>query len=265
MSVAIAAIATIGTAAAQTYPSRPITIIAPFPAGGPLDTIARIISEPMRVALGQPMVIENVAGAGGNIGTGRVARAAPDGYTLGIGQWSTHVVNAVTYNLPYRRAERFRADRAAHDHAAIDHRPQGFSGQRREGADRLAQGQSRPGDRRHRRRRRRSAGLRHLLPAGHRHALPVRALSRRRPGDAGPGRGPGRPHARPGRERARSGSRRRDQGLCGDGQDALVGAARRSGDRRVRRARALRRLLARHVGAQGHAQGRSSPSSMPRW
>jgi tripartite-type tricarboxylate transporter receptor subunit TctC len=88
-------------AAAQPYPSRPITLIAPFPAGGPLDTIARIISEPMRAALGQPVVIENVAGAGGNLGTGRVARAAPDGYTLGIGQWSTHVVNPITYNLPY--------------------------------------------------------------------------------------------------------------------------------------------------------------------
>jgi len=90
-----------GSAAAQSYPSRPITLIAPFPPGGPLDTIARIISEPMRLALGQPVVIENVAGAGGNIGTGRLARAAPDGYTVGIGQWSTHVVNAVTYALPY--------------------------------------------------------------------------------------------------------------------------------------------------------------------
>ena len=94
-------LAGIGTATAQPYPSRPLTIIAPFPAGGPLDTIARIIAEPMRTVLGQPLVIENVAGAGGNLGTGRVARAAPDGYTLGIGQWSTHVVNPITYNLPY--------------------------------------------------------------------------------------------------------------------------------------------------------------------
>ena len=86
---------------AQNYPSRPITIIAPFPAGGPLDTIARIIAEPMREALGQPVLIENVAGAGGNIGTLRVARAEPDGYTVGIGQWSTHVVNPVTYSLQY--------------------------------------------------------------------------------------------------------------------------------------------------------------------
>ena len=99
---AFAAILASATSAnAQNYPSRPITIIAPFPAGGPLDTIARIIAEPMREALGQPVLIENVAGAGGNIGTLRVARAEPDGYTVGIGQWSTHVVNPVTYSLQY--------------------------------------------------------------------------------------------------------------------------------------------------------------------
>jgi tripartite-type tricarboxylate transporter receptor subunit TctC len=90
----------IGTAAAQTYPSRPVTIIAPFPPGGPSDAVARILAGPMQAALGQPIVIENVAGAGGTIGVTRVARAEPDGYTLLIGQWSTQVVNPVTYNLP---------------------------------------------------------------------------------------------------------------------------------------------------------------------
>src|ERR1041384_1420833 len=89
------------SAGAQSYPSRPITIIAPFPGGGPADSTARTTAEPMRNALGQPVVIENVPGAGGNLGVGRVARAEPDGYTIGIGQWSTHVVNAVTYALPY--------------------------------------------------------------------------------------------------------------------------------------------------------------------
>jgi tripartite-type tricarboxylate transporter receptor subunit TctC len=97
----VALVASIGGAAAQTYPSRPITMIAPFPAGGPSDALARILAEPMRSALGQPVVIENVAGAGGSIGVGRLARSAPDGYTVGIGQWGTHVVNAVTYSLPY--------------------------------------------------------------------------------------------------------------------------------------------------------------------
>ena len=100
--LAFAAIAA-GTACAgaQSFPQRPITLIAPFPAGGPLDTIARIVAEPMREALGQPIIVENVAGAGGNLGVGRLARAEPDGYTVGIGQWSTHVVNPVTYSLPY--------------------------------------------------------------------------------------------------------------------------------------------------------------------
>jgi tripartite-type tricarboxylate transporter receptor subunit TctC len=88
-------------ARAQTYPSRPVTMIVPYPAGGPTDTIARLLGERMRASLGQPVVIENVAGAGGNIGVGRVARAAGDGYTLGIGHWGSHVVNGAIYTLPY--------------------------------------------------------------------------------------------------------------------------------------------------------------------
>jgi tripartite-type tricarboxylate transporter receptor subunit TctC len=88
-------------AAAQTYPSRPITMIVPFSAGGPTDTIARIMAERIRGPLGQTVVIENVTGAAGSIGVGRVARSAPDGYTLSIGHWSTHVVNGAIYSLPY--------------------------------------------------------------------------------------------------------------------------------------------------------------------
>ena len=88
-------------ATAQTYPSRPITMIVPYPAGGPTDTIARLLGERMRASLGQPVIIENVAGAGGNIGVGRVARAAGDGYTLGIGHWGSHVVNGAIYTLPF--------------------------------------------------------------------------------------------------------------------------------------------------------------------
>jgi tripartite-type tricarboxylate transporter receptor subunit TctC len=88
-------------ARAQTYPSRPITMIVPFPAGGPVDTLGRFMSERVRASLGQPVIIENVSGAAGSLGVGRVARAAPDGYTLGIGGWSTHVVNAVIYALQY--------------------------------------------------------------------------------------------------------------------------------------------------------------------
>jgi len=101
LTALLAIMAGAASAAGQGYPSRPITLIAPFPAGGPLDTLARIVAEPMREVLGQPVVVENVAGAGGNLGVGKLARAEPDGTTIGIGQWSTHVVNAVTYALPY--------------------------------------------------------------------------------------------------------------------------------------------------------------------
>ena len=87
-------------------------MIVPFAAGGPTDTIARILAERMRASLGQPVIIENMTGAAGSIGVGRVARAAPDGYTLGIGHWSTHVVNGAIYHAAVRPAERFRADRA---------------------------------------------------------------------------------------------------------------------------------------------------------
>ena len=95
------AVAASNPAAAQAFPSRPITIVVPFAAGGPIDTLARVMAERMRAPLGQPVVIENVTGAAGSIGVGRVARAAPDGYTIVAGFWGTHVVNGATQTLPY--------------------------------------------------------------------------------------------------------------------------------------------------------------------
>jgi tripartite-type tricarboxylate transporter receptor subunit TctC len=86
---------------AQTYPSRPITLVVPFGAGGPSDTIARILVEGMRTPIGQPVIIENIPGASGTIGLGRVARAAPDGYTLVLGNWATHVLNGPMFTLSY--------------------------------------------------------------------------------------------------------------------------------------------------------------------
>src|SRR5262249_30182965 len=88
-------------ATAQAYPTRPITIVVPLAAGGALDMLARFTAERMRTRLGQPVIIENVSGAGGSIGVGRVARAAPDGYTLVAGVWGTHVVNGVIQALGY--------------------------------------------------------------------------------------------------------------------------------------------------------------------
>jgi tripartite-type tricarboxylate transporter receptor subunit TctC len=93
-------LAGVAGAEAQTYPSRPITLVVPFPPGGSTDAAARIMAERMRAPLGQSVVIENVGGAGGSIGVGRVARAAPDGYTFDIGQWDTHV-GSIIYKLDY--------------------------------------------------------------------------------------------------------------------------------------------------------------------
>src|SRR5215468_9692816 len=86
---------------AQAYPTRPITMIVPSLPGSAGDAVARVIAERMRRSLGQPIIIENIGGAGGSIGTGRAARAKPDGYTIDLGILSTHVLNAAFYSLPY--------------------------------------------------------------------------------------------------------------------------------------------------------------------
>ncbi len=88
-------------ALAQGFPSRPLTMIVPFAAGGPADAVGRILAERMRALLGQMVVVENVPGAGGSVGVGRLARSMPDGYTFGIGISGTHVVNPAIYSLPY--------------------------------------------------------------------------------------------------------------------------------------------------------------------
>lgn len=100
--IALALLATglCANAFAQSFPSRQITLIVPFPPGGSTDVAARIMAERMRPLLGQPIVIENVGGAGGSIAVGRVARAPADGYTIDIGQWDTHV-GSIIYNLNY--------------------------------------------------------------------------------------------------------------------------------------------------------------------
>src|SRR5436305_6153424 len=102
IAAAIGALLAMATqASAQDYPSRPITMVVPFAAGGPTDTLARIVADRMRQVLGQTIIVENTTGAAGSIAVGRVARSAPDGYTLSIGHWSTHVVNGAIYPLTY--------------------------------------------------------------------------------------------------------------------------------------------------------------------
>jgi tripartite-type tricarboxylate transporter receptor subunit TctC len=98
---AVLGLASTGIATAQTYPTRSVTMIVPFPAGGATDTLARFLAEQMRPILGQPVIIENVAGAAGSLGVGRAVRSAADGYTLSIGTSTTHVLTGGLYALPF--------------------------------------------------------------------------------------------------------------------------------------------------------------------
>src|SRR5437588_494044 len=97
--VVVAAVLIAANAMAQDYPSRPLTMVVPYPAGGQGDLIGRIMAEHLRPRLGQPVIIENVGGASGSIGIGRLARSAPDGYTLGLGSFSNFVLNGAVYEL----------------------------------------------------------------------------------------------------------------------------------------------------------------------
>lgn len=101
LGIALLLLAALSPASAQSYPSKPITIIVPFAAGGPTDALARAVSERLRQALGQPILIENVTGAAGTIGVTRAARSAPDGYTISMGHLGTHVINGAIYSLPF--------------------------------------------------------------------------------------------------------------------------------------------------------------------
>src|SRR5256885_3271163 len=101
-AIALAAsLAALPSANAQVFPSRPITIIVPLPPGGAVDALARIMAEHMRGTLSQPIVVEHIGGAGGTIAGARVARAAPDGYTIGIGNWSSYVASGAVYPIQY--------------------------------------------------------------------------------------------------------------------------------------------------------------------
>ena len=104
--IAFVCLALFGAARADNFPSRTITLIVPYPPGGSTDVAGRILADKMGAALGEPVIVENVGGAGGSIGVGRLARSAPDGYTIDIGQWDTHV-GGIIYNLNYDLAHDF--------------------------------------------------------------------------------------------------------------------------------------------------------------
>ena len=161
---------------AQAYPSHPITIIVPFPAGGPSDTLARILGERMRVSLGQPVIVENVTGAGASIGVVRAAQSAPDGYTLGIGNWTSHVGIGRDVSGRPRRVAGPAADSADQRHAAHDRRQERAAAAERGRTDRVAQGEPRQGLGGHGGRRQRGACLLALLCTEDGHQFPARAL-----------------------------------------------------------------------------------------
>ena len=101
LAIVLAVLAGIAGARAQSFPSKQVTMIVPFPAGGGSDILARVVAEGMRTSLGQPVIVENVGGAGGTIGTARVARSAPDGYTIGFGQWTSHVGSGALFPMTF--------------------------------------------------------------------------------------------------------------------------------------------------------------------
>src|SRR5512138_2350529 len=104
--VTVAALVGAATASAQTYPSKPIKVVSPFPPGGPSDTIARVLSGRINTALGQPLVVEYKAGAAGNIGTDFVAKSPPDGYTLLMGIDTPFTVNPTLYpSMPFKPSD----------------------------------------------------------------------------------------------------------------------------------------------------------------
>ena len=240
-------------------------MIVPFPAGGGSDILARIVAERMKAALGQPVIIENVGGAGGTIGTARVARAAPDGYTIGFGQWSSHVGSGALYPLTFDLLKDLTpVARLTEARLWIIGRSRS-AGAKSEGADRLAQGQSGQGHGGNDRRGQRHPALLHRLSEQHRHQVPARALPGRGADHAGPAGRPDRSDLPGGRTDAGALPQRQDQGLCGDGNDALVRGAGGADHRRSRRAGTAHDVLVRPVGAGRHAARMSSPSSTPRW
>ena len=180
-------------------------MVVGYGVGGPSDTIARIIAERMKPALGQPIVVENITGAAGSIGMGRLARAMSDGYTIGLGDWSTLCVNAAMYTLPYDVVKDFAPDFPLAERAADHRHKKCRSGERPHGAARVAQGE--PKTRYHMALRRHWQPVaRQRRPAAERHRrqLPARALPRRGAGHDRHGCRPDRPVDAPSNRGARS-------------------------------------------------------------
>ena len=172
-------------ASAQSYPARAITLVVPFPAAGPADVIGRIIAEGMRASLGQAILIENAPGANGSVGVGRVARARPDGYTLSIGTWNSHVGNGALYSLQYDLLNDFEPVSLISTFTYLIVTRKAIPAQNlrefiawlKANPDKASEGNPGAGSPGH------VGGV--LFQKNDGHPFSVRALSRRRPGDAG--------------------------------------------------------------------------------
>src|SRR5262249_31402755 len=240
-------------AGAQAYPSRPITIIVPVPPGGVGDPIARILADHLSVTLGEPVVVENVTGAGGSIGVGRAARAAPDGYTLSIGNWLSHVGASAVYPVQYDVLSDFEAVSLLTNSPILITARKDFPANDlneliawlKANPDKATAATVGAGRASH------VSSVYFQRVTGTR----FRALSRRRPRHPGRGRRPCRPHVQRGGGRAFLRAQPAGQALCGAGQEPLVRGARHPDQRRTRRARDQYFILARLMGAQGHAEG----------
>jgi tripartite-type tricarboxylate transporter receptor subunit TctC len=195
---------TLGSATAQVYPARPLTMISPFPAGAPLDTIARVIGERMRASLGQPVIVENVTGAAGTLGVARAARSAADGYTISVGNFSSHVLIEAVY------ATQFDVLRDLEPVALLATNPQLIISKNAVPASDLKGliawfGQDIGG---YGWRRQPIACCRSIFSERDRDALPVRAVSRRQLGATGFDGGTDRPAIRPSAQCATNCARR---------------------------------------------------------
>ena len=245
-----------GPAVAQNYPNKPITMIVPFAAGGPTDIVARIVAEPMSRTLGQQIVVENVAGAGGTTGITRGAGAAPDGYTIMMGHMGTHGAAPALYpNLKYNPAADFAPIGMAAGTpiviVATKKHPannlQEFIAWAKKQGDKANHAHAGVGSVSH--------FDRHSAQLDHRHEADLHPLHGDGPGAQRPRVRPGRLHDRPDRQRGRSGQRRFHQGLRHCDACALARAAERADHQGGGPAQLRSQRLERDLRAQGHAGG----------
>ena len=245
-----------GAAPAQNYPTKPVTMIIPFAAGGPTDVLGSVMAQRMSEILGQQVVVENVGGAGGMTGSKRVADAAPDGYTFVLGTVGTHAQGQSLYKKPlYNAVDRFHPGCAYRRGPDRAHHAQGPAGQQSPGVRRLREGQSgQDAVRLGRSRLCHSPGLR-AAQLSHRRRYHARSLSRHRSCDAGP---PGRSDRLPVRDRQHRQApdrRRHRQGHRDHDEGALEGAAECPDRHRAGRAQPRSLHLERHFPAEGSAGG----------